>query len=136
MPGWILGVVGAAWMGCSAHEANWLRLYDARAEFEAFRTSPDAELVADETQRAREALHRAELALKKKRYDEVAAISEIVLLRVEKARAVARRRLAEREAAPAEAELDALSKEVEAQRARLEQAKSELAALTSEFSLR
>jgi hypothetical protein len=122
--------IGCTLAGCSSHEDNWLHLYDARAEYEALRTSADAEVIADELQLVREALNRAELALTKKHYDEVAAISEIVLLRVEGARAVVRQRLAEREAEIAESELDDLAKAVEAQRARLERAKAELATLS------
>jgi len=133
---WAMALVGCVLAGCSSHEANWFRIYDARAEYEAARTSSEAELMAEELQLAREALHRAELALTKKRYDEVAAISEIALLRVEGARAAARQRLAEREAEVAESELENLIKAVEAQRAQLEKAKAELATLAESASNR
>jgi len=116
--------------GCAAREANWYRIYDARAEFEALRSAPGVETIEAEVRDAKELLDRAERGLSKKRPDDAADLSEIVLLRIEYARAVARRNLSERDAVAAESALDAISNAAEAQRERLQQAQAELAELT------
>jgi hypothetical protein len=122
-------LVTVALVGCASSGADWFRIYDARAEVESLRSSTYAETVQAEVAEARELLAQAEQALKTDRLAEVAELAELVLLKVQYARARARTILSQQEAEQAEALLDTVSAETEAQRERLRQAEQELGTL-------
>ncbi|MDA1191772.1 MAG: hypothetical protein O3A46_08840, partial [Candidatus Poribacteria bacterium] len=118
-------------VGCASGRADWYRIYDARAELDALRASAYVESVYAETQAATDLMQKAEAALEDDHLADVEQLSELVLLRVAYARAVAQQIEVAADLRTTEETLNTLASELDAQRQLLLAAETRLAQLNA-----